>query len=184
PLGAGKGSAHSRAGNPVAELRPGLSLGSQGAWAAARRQLRRRYNFRSGPDQSAVAGADLRSAGGRAEAQTEVGRTAGNGRQRRSRAAEERAYGSAARQVTARADGASVSELAARTRRILRAISNRAHARAFRALLWPLWADFVVGVDRVIEVFACEAREPGLRRHPARDWFGKSEGAQSQAAGL
>ena len=48
----------------------------------------------------------------------------------------------------------------------------------------PLWADFIVSVDRVIEVFGCEAREPGLRRHPARDRFGKSERAQSQAAGL
>jgi hypothetical protein len=47
-----------------------------------------------------------------------------------------------------------------------------------------LWANFIVGVDRVIKVFGCEAREPGLRRHPAGDWFGKSERAQSQAAGL
>ncbi len=80
--------------------------------------------------------------------------------------------------------GASVSELAARTRRILRAISDRTHARAFRAILWPLWADFIIGVDRVLEVFGCKASESGLRRHPARDRFGKSEGAQSQAAGL
>ena len=43
----------------------------------------------------------------------------------------------------------------------------------------PLWADFIVGVDRVIEVFGCEARESGLRRHPAGDRFGKSERAQS-----
>ena len=40
-----------------------------------------------------------------------------------------------------------------------------------------LWTDFIVGVDRVIEVFGCEAREPGLRRHPAGDRFGKSERA-------
>jgi hypothetical protein len=38
-----------------------------------------------------------------------------------------------------------------------------------------LWPDFVVGIDRVLEVLGREAREPGLRRHPAGDRFGKSE---------
>jgi hypothetical protein len=42
---------------------------------------------------------------------------------------------------------------------------------------WPLWPNFIVGVDRVIEVFGCEAREAGRRRHSARDGFGKSERA-------
>ena len=52
-------------------------------------------------------------------------------------------------------------------------LTRNAHSRDWV----PLWPDFVVCIDRVLEVLGRETREPGLRRHPAGDRFRKSERA-------